>query len=336
METVVLDGKEYTKASVVAKRFQYTADYLGQLCRGKKVDARVVGRTWFVHIPSLEQHRQQKYANLRKETDVKTVDNSIAPTSDMGLKKYTKRVQMPLRSVSKTIHFSSTTPPAKEQHLSVKYESDDTSLVPKINKVPKVTLLKINPADSEKLTVRASEQKHATLLPEPLPEVYLRGKVQVTDIPDEDMTEIDLSEEKSSTDSIRDNKENKEETEPTTELSIDQKTPRKLKVTIKKLDVQAMPKPAGTPVQRDTNSAPVRPVRSPSQKPQYSPVPVAVTNIDVVSERGSTIPITVSFGLSVVAAVMLLSLENIIVASASTFDSSIVFQASVFLSKFSF
>jgi len=42
MDKVVFDKKEYTKASIAAKQFKYTSDYVGQLCRLEKVDARLV------------------------------------------------------------------------------------------------------------------------------------------------------------------------------------------------------------------------------------------------------------------------------------------------------
>ena len=61
MEAVIFDGKEYTKASVLAERFGYTQDYLGQLCRAKKVDARLVGRAWYINLESIEKHRSSRY-----------------------------------------------------------------------------------------------------------------------------------------------------------------------------------------------------------------------------------------------------------------------------------
>ena len=56
MKNVTLEGIDFVKASEVAKQFGYTSDYIGQPCRSKKINARLVGRTWFVNIPSLEAH----------------------------------------------------------------------------------------------------------------------------------------------------------------------------------------------------------------------------------------------------------------------------------------
>ena len=38
--------------------FGYTQDYIGQLCRGEKIDARRIGRTWYVCEKSILEHRK--------------------------------------------------------------------------------------------------------------------------------------------------------------------------------------------------------------------------------------------------------------------------------------
>ena len=68
METVTLDGVEYTKATTAAKQHGYTSDYVGQLCRAGKVDAQLVGRSWYVNIESLLTHRKGRYRSNQKKT----------------------------------------------------------------------------------------------------------------------------------------------------------------------------------------------------------------------------------------------------------------------------
>ena len=60
METLVLDGKSYVKASKAAKELGYATDYVGQLCRGGKVDAHLIGRTWYVNQEELSTHKVEK------------------------------------------------------------------------------------------------------------------------------------------------------------------------------------------------------------------------------------------------------------------------------------
>ncbi|NTV21957.1 MAG: hypothetical protein HGB03_00075 [Candidatus Yonathbacteria bacterium] len=52
-ETLCIEGKTYMASSSAAKMVGYASDYVGQLCRGGKVEAIRVGRVWFVNIASL-------------------------------------------------------------------------------------------------------------------------------------------------------------------------------------------------------------------------------------------------------------------------------------------
>ena len=65
MKTVTIDDEVYTKASILAKQFGYTSDYIGQLCRANKVDAELVGRSWYVNERSLNRHKEGRYKALR-------------------------------------------------------------------------------------------------------------------------------------------------------------------------------------------------------------------------------------------------------------------------------
>ncbi len=58
MDTVVFADKKYIKASKAALASGYTADYVGQLCRKGKIDAVLLGKTWYVHEDSLNSHKQ--------------------------------------------------------------------------------------------------------------------------------------------------------------------------------------------------------------------------------------------------------------------------------------
>ncbi|TAL48894.1 hypothetical protein EPN83_02965 [Patescibacteria group bacterium] len=51
------DGKRFISSSRAAKISGYANDYIGQLCRGGKLDCRMVGRTWYVSLESLTLHK---------------------------------------------------------------------------------------------------------------------------------------------------------------------------------------------------------------------------------------------------------------------------------------
>ncbi len=220
MKTVVLDGKSYTKASEVAVQFGYTADYIGQLCRGKKIDARLVGRTWFVYVPSVEAHRDQRYAYQKGQAQTvepKAIYNilpehsSSSQSVDMTSKKYIKRVvPAPL---SHRPFRPDATPSETFFNPRPKYEPDEYALNPKITRDARITLLKVGIADSERVPVASSKRTETTLRPEPLPEVVLRGSLPVRALhydDSDDADEVTDEEQVAETEITRDNPENKD------------------------------------------------------------------------------------------------------------------------------
>lgn len=193
MKKVTLNGIDFVKASEVAKEFNYTTDYIGQLCRSKKVNARLIGRSWFVNIPSIEAHREARHQGIKKERGQSELQNRATKnslSSDSSPKTYLKRVQPPKTRVTDIF----VTEPEKGRgqifnSIPLHYEPDDFSLMPTVENKPKITLLKVSIADSERLKIKSETRKNNFLRPEPLPEVYLSGKLNVTDIQHEDDTE---------------------------------------------------------------------------------------------------------------------------------------------------
>ena len=191
MEIVVLDGTEYMKASVAAKQFKYTSDYIGQLCRAKKIDAKLVGRTWFVNPKSLLDHKSNKYASLRSKEEKEEEDKS----NDVPIK--IKAVTPVLKSkTAKSLEAHSNTE-AGTRSLRVNYEADEESLIPNINKhgdggESKKKTIRVKAFSAKKLRVTGGVVKNTTNFEaDELPEVALSGKLSVTPIPEanEEITE---------------------------------------------------------------------------------------------------------------------------------------------------
>jgi hypothetical protein len=179
MESVVFDGKEFIKASVLAEKFRYTQDYLGQLCRGKKVDARLVGRAWYINLDSLNSHRTARY---------KAVGKSEAVVIKKPSNHYLSRIDVEPVLKQKTVKIMRGES-GKFIELPMKYEGDDYSLIPRVNKSAISSHLHILPADAEKIKVHKDKDvKNITnFKAEPLPEVYLSGTLKVEGI--EEVTE---------------------------------------------------------------------------------------------------------------------------------------------------
>jgi len=173
METVTFDGKEYTKSSVIAERFKYTSDYIGQLCRGRKVDARLVGRTWYVNLESVLEHRSGRY---------KTVDTpEITPKK--AINNYLSRVDVEPILKNKTVRILRSQNGMLSE-LPVKYEPDDQALIPRVQKNSVSVSLPIKPAGAEVVSVKDKNHIPTNFKAEPLPEVSLSGHIAVAGIPE--------------------------------------------------------------------------------------------------------------------------------------------------------
>ncbi len=115
MDVLNVGGKNYVKASVVARDLGYTADYVGQLCRSRKVDAQLVGRTWYVDKESIQSHRSTRYRSTKAKSQ-ESLQETLAE--------------------KKTVHdIVKTTPTSFSSYKNrVSYIEDNSDLIPKVSK----------------------------------------------------------------------------------------------------------------------------------------------------------------------------------------------------------
>lgn len=111
METVILDGKEFVKASKAAKDLGYTADHVGQLCRNGKVTARLVGRAWYVLKDDLQNHKVEKKRILRA--------------------KAREQAKKSIEEHRKSVLAARSNGPTR----AIRYEPDDRELIPQTRKL---------------------------------------------------------------------------------------------------------------------------------------------------------------------------------------------------------
>lgn len=179
MDTVMFDGVEYVKAAVVAKQFRYTADYIGQLCRGKKIDARLVGRTWFVNLDSLKEHKlsrhQKKPTEESSNTGVKDASKNDTRTS----RKHEIAPRVKTATLKQTKQ--SSVDEQSQRHLKVSYEPDDENLIPTLRtkQVRAPQTIRIEHVDAQRLHITGKKDETFFQAGE-LPEVSLSGKLEVT------------------------------------------------------------------------------------------------------------------------------------------------------------
>ncbi len=189
MDTILLEGATYTKASILAKRFRYTPDYIGQLCRSGKVVCHMVGRTWYVTESSLLEHRDGRYKEIRLDEKTSNL-NTISSHDDSVLVKSRRLPANPLAPVSdRSPHFVD-----RLAWVQPRYVADEAELLPQ-PAIKKKKILPQVPSAPAKLSVDhaqavvvevESESPHARKLEfTDLPEVPLRGDVTVeaVDVP---------------------------------------------------------------------------------------------------------------------------------------------------------
>jgi hypothetical protein len=68
-DSVEIDGKIYIPSKRASKLVGYTKDYVGQLSRGGYLDAKLVGRSWFVTEDSIRAHKLKVHQELRRQKD---------------------------------------------------------------------------------------------------------------------------------------------------------------------------------------------------------------------------------------------------------------------------
>jgi hypothetical protein len=112
METLTLGGKQYVKATKAARDLGYAADYVGQLCRTGKIDAHLVGRTWYVNVDMLGAHRVEKKRNARVKAR-EYAKKSIEEARTLNIEESTKGYK----------------------NIAIRYKSDDSGPIPELKKV---------------------------------------------------------------------------------------------------------------------------------------------------------------------------------------------------------
>ena len=111
-EELILDGKRYISTKRAAQLTGYTKDYVGQLCRAGKIDAKLVGRSWYVNEEELRDHKSE---GRRSKTEV-----------DREKLKRQERLMQDLRV-------------SPDRDLSFTNETDERPLLPTLQKTYSVT-----------------------------------------------------------------------------------------------------------------------------------------------------------------------------------------------------
>src|SRR3989344_5282102 len=137
--SIFLEGKEYISASRASKKIGYASDYIGQLCRAKKIPGRLIGRTWYVDFALLTEHKKNRQLGKVKKLVVKKLVESAS-------------IEKPILTLTPNAEF-----PKK---LFFTYENDNRPWLPKLSKKGRY----IEPIWTSALVGRAAAFSMALLL----------------------------------------------------------------------------------------------------------------------------------------------------------------------------
>ena|GEM_PF-1248021 len=76
-DSFILEGKKYISARRASEISEYAPDYIGQLCRAKKLDFQMIGRSWFVTEESLRRHQEEVQVDKANRKRSKIVDGEM-------------------------------------------------------------------------------------------------------------------------------------------------------------------------------------------------------------------------------------------------------------------
>jgi hypothetical protein len=83
MNELTLDGKTYVSSKRAAEMTGYAKDYVGQMCREGRVEARLVGRNWYVLKSGIEKHRfnheNEEYTRVNSDLPAISVSEWATP-----------------------------------------------------------------------------------------------------------------------------------------------------------------------------------------------------------------------------------------------------------------
>ncbi len=193
METLVHNGATYVKVSVLAKKYKYTTDYIGQLCRAGKVKATLVGRAWFVREDSLKDHMTERYKSVRSGEILSKNSSSVDPVLEKVLvyPRVSKHIHRHFET--HTLPVPGATPATSVKSIQSAYQSDSNfvglsvqSPSKLISSLPAQVIEPIVPTFAQPVTVTDESKIGTKLSFSPLPEISIRGNLVVRSLDTED------------------------------------------------------------------------------------------------------------------------------------------------------
>lgn len=181
MDALDFDGKRYVKISSAARETGYTSDYIGQLCRAKKIDAKLVGRTWYVHFDELHSHQRTRGRSSHEKARKAVKEHLLAGNE--------QETNIPIH-----IAHSSSVPEYRKRivNAEIRYHNDDRELLPRTsaihlslpNDIPNNKAEEISISSEQKLKIEESDGTPVAFKKTEKPEIKWNGTIVVEPLED--------------------------------------------------------------------------------------------------------------------------------------------------------
>jgi hypothetical protein len=152
MDEIELNNKKYVSTRQASSLTGYTNDYIGQLCREKKVDATRIGRSWYVSedsiiahkngTPSIEVKKAEKKEKLEESEFVVpitkhdiAIQNSLYVEEIEDVEEVEESLPVNSQYLEDTGKESNETEFKYDDEKLASYNSDPEPLLPPLNKI---------------------------------------------------------------------------------------------------------------------------------------------------------------------------------------------------------
>src|SRR3989344_5359964 len=149
IEPILSEGKEYISAIRASKKIGYASDYIGQLCRAKKIPGKLIGKTWYVDFASLLEHRRTRRLGKKKKvvsestpaiserkSSITELDTIFIPSKtkapDIAHKIFSSTGSLQVKNISKSLPELIIS--KSLNNVEITYEKEQMSRLPELSK----------------------------------------------------------------------------------------------------------------------------------------------------------------------------------------------------------
>jgi len=184
MKSISIDSEKYVKATDIARELGYTADYVGQLCRARKIDAQLVGRSWYVSEVSIRNHKNSRYRST-KSTSKKALVTSLE-TKDLDAKDTFIVPVSVIKDQNETLYAKEKFYSRSPIHVKTTYHTDESELIPIGADVKNKTgRLSVSLGGAQTVKIK-SKSKEFDFTPTARQEISFSGSLKILDVEDYD------------------------------------------------------------------------------------------------------------------------------------------------------